>query len=168
MRRRPAHAAIKGRWNRKCVRGYKQDEHVLNGISFTASRQTIAIVGRRGWKNTMINLIPRFYDVTGGAVLIDGLDVRNVTAESLRPPDRHRLAGHLPVQRQCDGEYPLWAPEASDEEVLAAAKLAHADSFIERLPDGYQTVLGERGSGLSQGQRQCWPLPAQPCLIRAS
>ncbi len=135
---------------------YKKDESVLDGISFTAEPgQTVAVVGPTGaGKTTLINLIPRFYDVTGGAVLIDNIDVRNVTAESLRSQIGLVLQDTFLFSTTVLENIRFGRPEATDEEVIAAAKLAHADSFIERLPDGYQTVLGERGSGLSQGQRQ--------------
>jgi ATP-binding cassette subfamily B protein len=135
---------------------YKEDEPVLRGIDFTAlPGQTIAIVGPTGaGKTTMINLIPRFYDVTGGAVLIDGMDVRNVTAKSLREQIGIVLQDTFLFSTTVMENIRFGRPDASDEEVIAAAKLAHADTFIERLPDKYQTVLGERGSGLSQGQRQ--------------
>ncbi|MGE5223803.1 MAG: ABC transporter ATP-binding protein [Omnitrophica WOR_2 bacterium] len=135
---------------------YKSGEPVLNGIDFTAEPgQTIAIVGPTGaGKTTMINLIPRFYDVTGGAVLIDGIDVRNVTAESLRRQIGIVLQDTFLFSTTVTENIRFGKPEATEEEVAAAAKLAYADSFIERLPEGYQTVLGERGSGLSQGQRQ--------------
>ncbi len=135
---------------------YKEDEPVLRGIDFTAlPGQTIAIVGPTGaGKTTMVNLIPRFYDVTGGAVLIDGIDVRNATAKSLREQIGIVLQDTFLFSTTVMENIRFGRPEASDEEVIAAAKLAHADTFIERLPDQYQTVLGERGSGLSQGQRQ--------------
>lgn len=135
---------------------YKKDESVLNGVSFTAEPgQTIAIVGPTGaGKTTMINLIPRFYDVTGGAVLIDGTDVRYVTLESLRSQIGIVLQDTFLFSTTVMENIRFGRPEATDEEVFAAARLAHADTFIERLPEGYQTVLGERGSGLSQGQRQ--------------
>jgi ATP-binding cassette subfamily B multidrug efflux pump len=135
---------------------YKKDEHVLEGVSFRAEPgQTIAIVGPTGaGKTTMINLIPRFYDVTAGAVLIDGLDVRNVTAASLRKQIGIVLQDTFLFSTTVMDNIRFGRPDASDEQVLAAAKLAYADTFIERLPEGYNTVLGERGSGLSQGQRQ--------------
>jgi ATP-binding cassette subfamily B protein len=135
---------------------YKKDESVLNGISFRAEPgQTIAIVGPTGaGKTTLINLIPRFYDVTGGAVLIDGVDVRYVTAESLREQIGIVLQDTFLFSTTVMENIRFGRPGASDDEVMAAARLAHADTFIDRLPEGYQTVLGERGSGLSQGQRQ--------------
>ena len=105
-------------------------------------------------KTTLINLVPRFYDVTGGAVLIDGQDVRYMQVESLRKQISIVLQDTFLFSTSVMENIRFGRPEATDEEVIAAAKLAHADTFIERLPDGYTTVLGERGSGLSQGQRQ--------------
>ncbi|MGH2520942.1 MAG: ABC transporter ATP-binding protein [Anaerolineales bacterium] len=135
---------------------YKKDVPVLKGVSFRAELgQTIAIVGPTGaGKTTLINLIPRFYDVTGGAVKIDGLDVRDVTAESLRRQIGLVLQDTFLFSTTVMENIRFGRPDATDEEVMAAAKLAHADTFIERLPEKYQAVLGERGSGLSQGQRQ--------------
>jgi ATP-binding cassette subfamily B multidrug efflux pump len=150
-------ADIKGRVEFENVKAeYKIGEPVLKGIKFSAEPgQTIAIVGPTGaGKTTIINLIPRFYDVTGGAVKIDGVDVRDVSAESLRKQIGIVLQDTFLFSTTVMENIRFGNPEASDEQVLAAAKLAHADTFIERLPDKYATVLGERGSGLSQGQRQ--------------
>jgi len=135
---------------------YKENEPVLKGINFSAEPgQTVAIVGPTGaGKTTIINLIPRFYDITGGTVKIDGMDVRDVTTESLRKQIGIVLQDTFLFSTTVMENIRFGRPDASDEEVFAAAKLAHADTFIERLPDKYQTVLGERGSGLSQGQRQ--------------
>jgi ATP-binding cassette, subfamily B, multidrug efflux pump len=135
---------------------YKKDESVLNGINFMVEPgQSIAVVGPTGaGKTTLINLIPRFYDVNGGAILIDGVDVRYVTLESLRRQIGLVLQDTFLFSATVMDNIRFGKPEASDEEVIAAAQLAHAESFIERLPEGYQTILGERGSGLSQGQRQ--------------
>jgi ATP-binding cassette subfamily B protein len=135
---------------------YKEGETVLKDVSFTADPgQTIAIVGPTGaGKTTIINLIPRFYDVTGGSVCIDEIDVRDVTAESLRRQIGIVLQDTFMFSTSVIENIRFGKPDATDEEVIAAAQLAHADTFIERLPEKYLTVLGERGSGLSQGQRQ--------------
>jgi len=135
---------------------YKEGEPVLKGVNFTAQPgQIIALVGPTGaGKTTIINLIPRFYDVTAGAVLIDGTDIRDVTAESLRKQIGVVLQDTFLFSATVMENIRFGQPDATDEEVLAAARLAHADTFIDRLPEKYQTVLGERGSGLSQGQRQ--------------
>ncbi|GAB4571733.1 MAG: ABC transporter ATP-binding protein [Anaerolineae bacterium] len=135
---------------------YNPGEPVLKGVSLTAEPgQTVAIVGPTGaGKTTIVNLIPRFYDVSAGAVLIDGIDVRDVTRESLRRQIGIVLQDTFLFSTTVMENIRYGHPDATDEEVIAAAKLAHADQFIERLPDGYQTVLGERGAGLSLGQRQ--------------
>ncbi len=135
---------------------YTEGEPVLKGISFKASPgQTIAIVGPTGaGKTTIINLIPRFYDVSGGRVIIDGQDVRDITTSSLRNQVGIVLQDSFLFSDTVMNNIRFGRPEASDEEVIAAAKLARADALIERLPNKYQTVLGERGRGLSQGQRQ--------------
>ncbi len=135
---------------------YVKDEPVLKGVSFEAEPgQTIAVVGPTGaGKTTIINLLPRFYDVTGGAVRIDGHDVRDVTVHSLRRQIGLVLQDTFLFSDTVMNNIRYGRPDATDEEVIAAAKLVSADTFIERLPDGYQTILGERGGGLSQGQRQ--------------
>jgi ABC-type multidrug transport system fused ATPase/permease subunit len=129
---------------------------VLKDISLTAEPgQMIAIVGPTGaGKTTIINLLPRFYDVSSGSVKIDGIDVRDVTAASLRRQIGIVLQDSFLFSDTVMNNIRYGRLDASDEEVIAAAKLASADTFIERLPNAYQTVLGERGSGLSQGQRQ--------------
>ena len=135
---------------------YEDDVPVLKDVSFTAEPgQTIAIVGPTGaGKTTIINLLPRFYDVSEGSVHIDGIDVRDVTAESLRAQIGIVLQDTFLFSTTVMENIRFGRPDATDEEVIAAAKLANADAFIERLPEKYQTVLGERGSGLCQGQRQ--------------
>jgi len=135
---------------------YNEDEPVLRGVSLSAQPgETIAIVGPTGaGKTTIINLLPRFYDVDAGAVLIDGIDVRDVTAASLRQQIGLVLQDTFLFSESVMENIRYGRPDATDDEVIAAATLAHADDFIRSLPDGYQTVLGERGSGLSQGQRQ--------------
>ncbi len=135
---------------------YVDDQPVLKHINFSAEPgQTIAIVGPTGaGKTTIINLLPRFYDVNAGAVMIDGADVRQVTLESLRSQIGIVLQDTFLFSDTVMENIRFGKPSASDAEVIAAAELAHADSFIDRLPDKYETVLGERGRGLSQGQRQ--------------
>jgi ATP-binding cassette subfamily B protein len=135
---------------------YLPDEWVLKGVSFRAAPgQTIAIVGPTGaGKTTIVNLIPRFYDVAGGRVLIDGHDVRDVTAQSLRGQIGLVLQDTFLFSDTVMNNIRFGRIGATDEEVVAAAKLARAHDFVERLPEGYRTVLGERGRGLSQGQRQ--------------
>jgi ATP-binding cassette subfamily B protein len=131
-------------------------EPVLKGVDFTAEAgQMIAIVGATGaGKTTMINMIPRFYDVTGGAVKIDGYDVRDVKMDSLRSQIGVVLQDTFLFSDTVMNNIRYSKPEATDQEVIDAATMAAAHDFILRLPDKYDTVLGERGSGLSQGQRQ--------------
>ena len=135
---------------------YNTDEPVLHGINLQAEQgQTVAIVGPTGaGKTTIINLIPRFYDVTRGTVKIDGIDVRDVDLASMRKQIGIVLQDTFMFGDTVMNNIRFGQPEASDEEVKAAAKVARADTFISQLPQGYDTVLGERGSGLSQGQRQ--------------
>ena len=135
---------------------YVPGEQVLKGISLSAQPgETVAIVGPTGaGKTTIINLLPRFWDVTGGSVRIDGVDVRDVQLHSLRQQIGIVLQDTYLFSSSVMDNIRFSRSDASDEEVISAAKLAQAHDFIERLPDGYETVLGERGSGLSQGQRQ--------------
>jgi ATP-binding cassette subfamily B multidrug efflux pump len=135
---------------------YEPGQRVLCDVSLTAQPgQTVAIVGPTGaGKTTIINLIPRFYDAVAGEVRIDGIDVRDVTAASLRKQIGIVLQDSFLFSDTVMNNIRYGRPEASDAEVIEAAKLARAHDFIERLPQGYQTLLGERGAGLSQGQRQ--------------
>ena len=131
-------------------------DDVLKKISLSAKPgQTIALLGGTGsGKTTIINLIPRFYDVTEGSVKIDGHDVRDVTIESLR----NRIGIVLQETTLFNGtirdNIAFGRPEATDEEVIAAAQAAAAHDFIASFPDGYNTMVGERGSTLSGGQKQ--------------
>ena len=135
---------------------YVEGEPVLKGISLEAKAgQTIAIVGPTGaGKTTIANLIPRFYDVSKGSVKIDGTDVRDVTAVSLRSQIAVVLQDSFLFSDTVMENIRFGKPDASDEEIKEAAKLSYADQFIEKMPEGYESELGERGSGLSQGQRQ--------------
>lgn len=135
---------------------YKKGSPVLRGINLSVEPgQTIAIVGPTGaGKTTIINLLPRFWDVSSGAVKIDGLDVREVQAATLRSQIGIVLQDSFLFSDTIANNIRYGKPEATDEEVVAAAQLACADTFIDRLPEKYNTILGERGGGLSQGQRQ--------------
>ncbi len=150
---------------------YKSDEPVLRGINLVAEAgQTIAIVGPTGaGKTTLVNLLPRFYDATSGKVTIDGTDVRDVTLASLRRQIGVVLQDSFLFSDTVMNNIRFGRPDATDEEVIAAAAVARAHDFIERLPEGYQTILGERGSGLSQGQRQLLSIAraalAQPRIL---
>lgn len=135
---------------------YNTGEPVLRGIDIEAKPgETVAIVGPTGaGKTTIINLLPRFWDVSRGRVLIDGHDVRDIQVRSLRGQMGIVLQDTFLFSDTVMNNIRYGKPEASDEEVIEAAKLARADDFITKLSEGYNTVLGERGSGLSQGQRQ--------------
>jgi ATP-binding cassette subfamily B protein len=132
------------------------EREILRGVTFTAKPgQLVAILGTTGsGKSTITNLIPRFYDVTGGAVLIDGHDVRGVTLASLRSQIGIVLQDVLLFSGPVRDNIAYGRPDATIEEVRAAAAAAQAAEFIEALPQGYDTVIGERGVGLSGGQRQ--------------
>ena len=132
------------------------DREVLSGVSLRVEPgQTAAILGTTGsGKSTLVNLIPRFYDVTGGAVRLDGHDVRDVTLSSLRAQIGIVLQETLLFSGTVRDNIAYGRPNATREEVEAAAAAAQADEFIRRLPQGYGTVVGERGVGLSGGQRQ--------------
>ena len=138
------------------VFGYVPGRRVLSGISLYAKPgQKIAFVGSTGaGKTTIINLINRFYEIQGGRILYDGIDIRKIRKDDLRRSlgmviqDTHLFTGTI-AENIRYGKL-----DATDEEVIRAAELANADSFIRRLPDGYNTMLYSDGSNLSQGQRQ--------------
>ena len=128
----------------------------LKNVSFTAlPGQTIALLGATGsGKSTIINLIPRFYDASEGTVKIDGLDVRDVTIESLRTQIGIVLQDTNLFSGTIRDNVAFGRPEASMEEIMAAAQAASAHDFIMSFPDGYETKVGERGTTLSGGQKQ--------------
>ena len=138
------------------VFGYTPEKKILNGISLYAKPgQKIAFVGSTGaGKTTIINLINRFYEIQSGTITYDGLDIRRIKKDDLRRSlsmviqDTHLFTGTIADNIR------YGRLDASDEEVREAARVANADSFIRRLPDGYQTMLHSDGSNLSQGQRQ--------------
>ncbi len=132
------------------------DREVLSGISFCAEPgQTVAILGTTGsGKSTLVNLLPRFYDVTEGSVKLDGHDVRDVTLSSLRSQIGIVLQTSLLFSGPVRDNIAYGRPDATLEDIQAAARAARADEFIRALPEGYDTVIGEKGVGLSGGQRQ--------------
>lgn len=137
-------------------RYYESGDPVLAHVDFVAeSGQTIALLGATGsGKTTIINLIPRFYDASEGAILIDEHDVRDVTLESLRNQIGIVLQETTLFSGTIRDNIAYGRPDATDEEVFAAAEAAAADEFIRSFPDGYETSVGERGATLSGGQKQ--------------
>jgi len=135
---------------------YVPEVPVIKDMSLTAqSGQTIALVGPTGaGKTTIINLLTRFYDIDGGAICIDGHDVREVQKANLRRKLGIVLQDTFLFSGSVMENIRYGRLDATEEECIAAAKLANADQFIRRLPQGYDTELSERGSNLSQGQRQ--------------
>jgi len=135
---------------------YKPGEPVLQGIDLIAEPgQTVALVGPTGaGKTSIISLLMRFYDVEQGRITVDGYDIRRVTQRSLRRQMGMVLQDTFLFSGTVLENIRYGRLSATDEEVYAAARLANAHSFIERLPNGYQTNIGERGHNLSQGQRQ--------------
>ena len=128
----------------------------MDNVSFSATPgQVVALVGPSGaGKSTVASLLPRFYDVTGGSIVIDGLDIREVTMESLREqvgivPQETMLFNGSVYDNILYGRL-----DATEEEVMAASKAANAHNFITELPNGYDTQLGDRGVNISGGQRQ--------------
>ncbi|HEX4539908.1 MAG TPA: ABC transporter ATP-binding protein [Acidimicrobiales bacterium] len=136
--------------------GYMRSRPVLSGFSLCVRPgETVALVGASGsGKSTVALLLPRFYDVDGGSVRVDGVDVRDVTFESLRRQIGVVFEETFLFSDTVRANIAYGRPDATEEQVLAAARAAEADRFIAELPDGYDTVVGERGLTLSGGQRQ--------------
>lgn len=135
---------------------YTPERELIKDLSLNVKPgQRIAIVGPTGCgKTTIINLLMRFYDVNSGAVKVEGEDIRDVTRNSLRSSYGMVLQETWLKSGTVRDNITMGKPDATDEEVIAAAKASHAHSFIKRLPDGYNTVIGEDGGSLSQGQKQ--------------
>ena len=133
-----------------------EEGDVLKNVSLNVHKgETIALVGMSGGgKSTLISLIPRFYDVTSGAIKVDGIDIRDVKARSLRDKIGMVLQDNILFSESIATNIRMGNPEATDEEVIAAAKAANAHEFIQDLPYGYDTLVGERGVKLSGGQQQ--------------
>ncbi|MGE6258279.1 ABC transporter ATP-binding protein [Heyndrickxia sporothermodurans] len=151
--------------------GYRPDVPIIKNISFESKiGSSTALVGSTGaGKTTIVNLLTRFYDVTSGTIYLDGRDIREYTRDSLRKcfgivlQDTYLFSGTIKENIK------YGKPEASDQEVEAAAKMANADVFIKRLPNQYDTLLSENGGNLSQGQRQLLAIArvilAKPSLL---
>lgn len=135
---------------------YTPEQDLIRDLNLSVTPgQRIAIVGPTGCgKTTLINLLMRFYDVNEGSISVDGNDIRNVTRKSLRASWGMVLQDTWLRAATVRENICMGRPDATDEEMIAAAKAAHAHSFIKRLPKGYDTVLGENGGSLSQGQKQ--------------
>ena len=135
---------------------YLPDRPLIEGLNLDVKPgQRIAIVGPTGCgKTTLINLLMRFYDVNSGSITVSGDDIRNVTRASLRGSYGMVLQDTWLRAGTVRENIAYGKPDATDEEIVAAAKAAHADSFIRRLPDGYDTVIAEDGGNISQGQKQ--------------
>jgi len=136
--------------------GYDEPGRILRGVSFTVrAGQMIAVVGRSGaGKTTLVNLLPRFYDVTGGAISVDGVDVRDVTLASLRGQIGIVTQDTVLFDDTIGNNIAYGSPQASRTEIEAAAHAANAHDFVMAMPRGYDTFIGERGQRLSGGQRQ--------------
>lgn len=135
---------------------YRGEKRALHEVCFEAQpKQVIALIGPTGsGKTSIINLIPRFYDPTAGRVLLDGHDIRHVNVKSLRSQIGIVLQTSLLFSMTLRENIAYGRPDASEDEIIAAAKAARAHDFIQSFPDGYDTVVGERGVTLSGGQRQ--------------
>lgn len=133
-----------------------QNNAVLNKINLEVKRgETVALVGMSGGgKSSLVSLIPRFYDVTGGRIMLDGVDIRDYKVRSLRDKIGMVFQDNILFSDSVMANILLGKPEASMEEVIAAAKAANAHDFIMALPEGYETKVGERGVKLSGGQKQ--------------
>ena len=138
------------------VNYYTNDDTVLKDISFHVEPgQTIGIIGATGsGKSSLINLICRFYDVNQGRVLVDDIDVRNLDLQTLRGNIGIAMQDVFLFSDTIEGNIAYGNPDCTFEQVQAAAKIANADEFIREMPEGYDTIIGERGVGLSGGQKQ--------------
>lgn len=138
------------------VNYYTNDDTVLKDISFHVEPgQTVGIIGATGsGKSSLVNLICRFYDVNQGSVLVDDIDVRNLDLQTLRGNIGIAMQDVFLFSDTIEGNIAYGNPDCTFEQVQAAAKIANADEFIREMPEGYDTIIGERGVGLSGGQKQ--------------
>lgn len=135
---------------------YSKDKELITNLNLSVeSGNRVAIVGPTGCgKTTLVNLLMRFYDVDDGKISVDGVDINNATRESLRKSYGMVLQDTWLKEGTVKENIAMGKSDATDEEIIAAAKAAHAHSFIKRLPKGYDTVVSDEASGLSQGQKQ--------------
>ncbi len=135
---------------------YSPERPLIENLNISVSHgQKIAIVGPTGCgKTTLINLLMRFYEVKGGSITIDGTDIRDINKSALRSSFGMVLQETWLCEGTIRDNIAFGKPDATDDEIISAAKAAHAHSFIRRLPKGYDTVIGEDGGSLSQGQKQ--------------
>ena len=135
---------------------YRNNRRVLDGINFSAEPgQTVALIGPTGsGKSTIINLLPRFYNPDEGKILIDGIDIQTTTMSSLRKHIGIVLQSPFLFSMTIAENIAYGRPDASREEIITAARAARAHDFIEEMPEGYDTEVGERGVTLSGGQKQ--------------
>jgi subfamily B ATP-binding cassette protein MsbA len=138
------------------VFGYEPSVPVLKDVSFQIKQgQFVGIVGSTGsGKSTLVSLIPRFYDVQAGAIHVDGHDIRDYRLNALRDQIGYVLQDTVLFRGTIFENLAFGRPRATRDEIIAAAKMANADDFIRSMPNGYDTLVGERGSTLSGGQRQ--------------
>jgi ATP-binding cassette subfamily B protein len=136
--------------------GYRPDVPILKNVSFVVPQgSSIALVGPTGaGKTTIVNLVTRFYDITSGRITIDGTDIKDYTRDSLRRSFGVVLQDTYLFSGTIEDNIKYGKPDATDEEVRSAARMANADGFIQRLPNRYKTMLTENGGNISQGQRQ--------------
>ena len=136
--------------------GYGQDRHVLHNVDLAISpNQIVTLVGGTGaGKSTLLSLVPRFYDPTAGSIAIDGRDLRTITKKSLRAQIAIVLQDTLLFSTTVRENIAYGRPDATEIEIIDAARRAQADDFIRQLPNGYASAIGERGGHLSVGQRQ--------------
>jgi ATP-binding cassette subfamily B multidrug efflux pump len=137
-------------------RYFQSDRNILQAINFkTKPSEKIALLGATGsGKSTIANLIPRFYDATEGSITIDGIDIRDVTLESLRKQIGYVLQEPFLFRKSIRDNIAYGRPESSDEEVIRATQAAEIHEFISSLPEGYDTIIAEKGVSLSGGQKQ--------------
>ena len=135
---------------------YTPDKKLIENLNLNVKPgQRIAIVGPTGCgKTTIINLLMRFYDVDGGSISVDGSNIKNITRKSLRTSYGMVLQDTWLKRGTIRDNIIVGRPDATEEEIIKAAKASHAHSFIKRLPNGYDTVIGEDGGSLSGGQKQ--------------